>query len=144
MAGSKANGASRRHVPDKPAHVTPAAEPYWRLFTRTYDFEDVEAPRLAMLCNLYALAEECQSMSFSADGKPLVLISRGVRSGDGGDDQMVPNPFLEALGGIQREIERVSAALGILIREKSPVNSSFETPVDRAARRRAERSGKDD
>lgn len=132
--------ADGRHIPPRPQHVTVNAEPYWELFTATYDFEDVEAPRLAILCNLYALAEQCQSMSFNKnDGKPLLLVPRRIISGDPNDTQNVPNPFIDELGGIHREIERVSAALGILVREKTPVRPSVESPVDRAARKKAEK-----
>lgn len=131
-----------RHIPPKPAYVTVNADPYWELFTRTYDFEDVEAPRLAALCNLYALAEQCQSMSFNKkDGKPLLLVPRRIVSGDPDDKQNVPNPFIDELSGIQREIERVSAALGIMVREKTPVRVSAESPIDRAARKKAEQRG---
>ena len=129
-----------RHIPPRPEHVTAKATPYWELFTRTYDFEDVEAPRLAMLCNLYALAEQCQSMSFNKnDGKPLLLVPRRIVSGDPDDTQNIPNPFIDELGGIQREIDRVSAALGILVREKTPVKPTVESPIDRAARKKAEK-----
>ena len=142
MGGSGKKAVSGRHIPEKPRYVAKVAEPYWDLFTGTYDFEDVEAPRLAMLCNLYAHAEHCQKMSFDNEGAPLVIVGKESLTGDPEDaGQMVGNPFMGELGGIQREIERVSAALGILVREKSPIKSSIETPVDRAVRRRAEKAG---
>lgn len=140
----KGGGPAGAHcAPPMPAHVTASAEQYWRLFTRTYDFEDAEAPMLAMLCNLYALAERCQAMSFGKnDGEPLILVRRSLMSGDAEDRQWIPNPFIDELGSIQREIEKVSAALGIMVREKSPVKPAVESPVDRAARKKAEKDSK--
>lgn len=134
--------SSKRHIPAMPAYVTEKATPYWDMFTDSYNFEDVEAPRLAMLCNLYALAEQCQSMSFNKDsGKPLLIIPRRMMSGDPDDTQNIANPFIDELGGIHREIERISAGLGISSGEKVPVSRSSESPVERAARKKKEQDG---
>ena len=129
-----------RHIPAKPSYVAPNAESYWELYTRTYDFEDVEAFTLAALCNLHALAEKCQSMSFNKkDGSPLLLLPRRFVSGNPDDTQNIPNPFIDELSSINREIERLKASLGILVREKTPVKPSVESPVDRAVRLKAEK-----
>lgn len=142
MANRAKTSAQEHHIPKKPAYVMASAEWYWKLFTDTYEFEDAEAPRLAMLCNLYALAERCQLMSFSKNGTPLPLVSRGLLSGEPDDGQRIANPFIDELSGIQREIERVSAALGIMVREKTPVKPTVETPVDKATRRKAEKAAR--
>lgn len=135
--------SSRRHTPPRPAYVTVKAEPYWNAYTVTYDFEDVEAFTLAALCNLHALAENCQTMSFNKkDGKPLLLVPRRIVSGDPDDTQNIPNPFIDELAGINREIERLKAALGIQVSAKVPVKPSVESPVDRAARKKAEKESK--
>lgn len=134
--------ASNRHIPEKPAYVTSNAEPYWDAYTLTYDFEDVEAFTLAALCNCHALAEKCQSMSFSEDGEPLVLFPNSFVSGDPDDMQMIANPFLDELASVNREIERLKASLGIQVSAKVPVKPSVESPVDRAARKKAEKESK--
>ena len=134
--------ASSRHIPPKPAYVTVNAEPYWNAYTLTYDFEDVEAFTLAALCNLHAMAEKCQSMSFNKNGDPLLLLPRRFISGVADDTQNVPNPFIDELAGINREIERLKTALGIQVSAKVPVKPSVESPVDRAARKKAEKESK--
>ena len=133
---------TNRHIPPKPDYVTLKAEPYWAMYTRTYDFEDVESFTLAALCNLHALAEKCQSMSFNKKGEPLLLLPRRFVSGDQDDVQNIPNPFLDELAGINREIERLKVALGIQVSAKVPVKPSVESPVDRAARKKAEKESK--
>lgn len=129
-----------RRVLQRPSYVTVNALPYWDKYTETYDFEDVEAFTLAALCNCHALAERCQTMSFKKDdGTPLLLIPKRVVSGDPDDRQQIPNPFIDELAGINREIERLKAALGIQVSAKVPVKPSVESPVDRAARKKAEK-----
>ena len=131
-----------RHIPPKPAYVTVNAEPYWDKYTQTYDFEDVEAFTLAALCNLHAMAEKCQSMSFDDKGNPLVLVMKRTLSGNPDDTDRVANPFIDELASINREIERLKAALGIQVSAKVPVKPSVESPVDRAARKKAEKESK--
>lgn len=132
-----------RHIPPKPAYVTVNAEPYWDKYTQTYDFEDVEAFTLAALCNCHALAERCQSMSFNKkDGSPLILLPSRIVSGDPDDTRNIPNPFIDELASINREIERLKTALGIQVSAKVPVKPSVESPVDRAARKKAEKESK--
>ena len=135
--------AANRHIPEKPSYVAPNASPYWDRYTLTYDFEDVEAFTLAALCNLHALAEKCQDMSFNRkDGSPLILLPRRFVSGDPDDTQNIPNPFIDELASINREIERLKVALGIQVSAKVPVKPSVESPVDRAARKKAEKESK--
>jgi hypothetical protein len=131
-----------RHIPSKPEYVNVNAEPYWAAYTQTYDFEDVEAFTLAALCNCHALAEKCQSMSFNKKGEPLLLLPRRYVSGDADDTQNIPNPFIDELANVNREIERLKAALGIQVSAKVPIRPSNESPVDRAARRKAEKDSK--
>lgn len=132
-----------RRVPPKPDYVTVNAAPYWDKYTQTYDFEDVEAFTLAALCNCHALAEKCQSMSFNKkDGSPLILLPSRLVSGDPDDARNIPNPFIDELASINREIERLKAALGIQVSAKVPVRPSVESPVDRAARKKAEKESK--
>lgn len=132
-----------RHILEKPSYVAPNAVPYWNMYTDTYDFEDVEAFTLAALCNCHALAEQCQSMSFNKkDGKPLLLLPRRFVSGDPDDTQNIPNPFIDELSSINREIERLKVALGIQVSAKVPVKRTVESPVDRAARKKAEKESK--
>ena len=132
--------ADGRHIPPKPEYVTVNAEPYWDMYVKTYDFEDVESFTLAALCNCHALAEQCQAMSFNKkDGKPLLLIPARLVSGDPDDTKNIPNPFIDELSGINREIERLKAALGITVSAKVPVKPTVESPVDRAARKKAEK-----
>lgn len=123
--------------------MTPNAEAFWDEYTRTYDFEDVEAFTLATLCNCHAFAEKCQSMCFNAkDGTPLPLIPSQMVTNDPDDRKRIPNPFIDELAGINREIERLKAALGIQVSAKVPVKPSVESPVDRAARKKAEKESK--
>lgn len=129
-----------RRIPQKPAYVTVNAVPYWDKYVQTYDFEDVETFTLAALCNCHALAEKCQDMSFNkSDGTPLLLIPRKMVSGDPDDVQRIPNPFIDELASVNREIERLKSALGIQVSAKVPVRPAVESPVDRAARKKAEK-----
>ena len=131
-----------RHIPPKPAYVNANAEPYWEKYAQTYDFEDVEAFTLAALCNCHAIAERCQTMSFDDKGNPLVLVMKRTLTGNPDDTDRVSNPFIDELASVNREIERLKTALGIQVSAKVPVKPSVESPVDRAARTKAEKESK--
>lgn len=130
----------------RPSDLKESAVPFWELMLGSFDgFEPHDAPLLGLLCNLYALSAECQKMCFSSrDGKPMPFIDRRMLSGGEGDPGLIPNPYLDQLSGIERQIERVSAALGIIVHEKLPSRDRSETPLDRAIRqheRKAEVDG---
>ena len=133
-----------RHVPDAPDTLkSDASRRYWDLFTSTYDFQDSEAPTLATLCNLHAMADKCQDMCFDRSGAPSPLLPAKMLSGNQEETGLVPNVFLDQLACVDRQIERLNASLGIRIYEKVPVKATVETPIDRAVRERESRAAND-
>lgn len=131
-----------RRVLEKPRVLQESAESHWEFYTRTYDFEDVEAFTLATLCNMRTYAEKCADMCFDSSGRPIPRIPKRMISGIAGDEGTVPNPFIDDLSKANREIEKLTAALGIQVSAKVPVKPSVESPVDRAARKKAEKESK--
>lgn len=139
MAETKA-----RHVPEAPDTLkSDASRRYWSMFTETYDFQDSEAPTLATLCNLHAMADKCQDMCFGRTGEPLPLIPAKALSGDQDQPGVVPNVYLDQLANVDRQIERLTDSLGIRTYEKVPVKAPVESPIDRAVRERESRAAND-
>ena len=113
-------------------NMTPQMKRIWNDITSTYEFRPCDTEPLVMLCHWYAVAERLMEQMTRKDNVKAPIMQDK-------DGNPMPNPANSELARARREIESLSALLGIEPNATEKRKKAEVTKLEVIQQRRAER-----